>query len=41
MGTVDRSQADNPVSPYGRIESWTEVKAVEGDVVHAVPTHVS
>jgi SAM-dependent methyltransferase len=25
-----------PVSPYGRIESWTEVRNVEGDVVHAV-----
>jgi SAM-dependent methyltransferase len=25
-----------PVSPYGRIESWTEVRKVEGDVVHAV-----
>ena len=25
-----------PDSPYGRIESWTEVTNVEGDVVHAV-----
>jgi len=25
-----------PVSPYGRIESWTEVRKVEGDVVYAV-----
>jgi SAM-dependent methyltransferase len=25
-----------PDSPYGRIESWTEVTKVEGDVVHAV-----
>ena len=25
-----------PLSPYGRIESWTEVRSVEGDVVHAV-----
>jgi SAM-dependent methyltransferase len=25
-----------PDSPYGRIESWTEVSGVEGDVVYAV-----
>jgi SAM-dependent methyltransferase len=25
-----------PDSPYGRIESWTEARNVEGDVVHAV-----
>jgi len=25
-----------PESPYGRIESWTELTHVEGDVVHAV-----
>lgn len=25
-----------PASPYGRIESWTEVTGVEGDVVYAV-----
>jgi SAM-dependent methyltransferase len=25
-----------PDSPYGRIESWTEVTNVEGDLVHAV-----
>jgi SAM-dependent methyltransferase len=25
-----------PGSPYGRIESWTEVASVEGDVVYAV-----
>jgi hypothetical protein len=25
-----------PDSPYGRIESWTEVTNVEGDVVYAV-----
>ncbi len=25
-----------PDSPYGRIESWTEVTKVEGDVVYAV-----
>jgi len=25
-----------PDSPFGRIESWTEVSTVEGDVVHAI-----
>jgi hypothetical protein len=25
-----------PNSPYGPIESWTEVRSVEGEVVHAV-----